>query len=127
MGWDPGWYPPAAVGVADKVGQGVGESERRHRFDERDFVRPQRQRWGRAHRRLLITIGAVLLFALCMMVAFEAGHAYAEGVRTLGGFVDHLGEMREHFLGGGNAEDMNGAGWLWHPAKLLAKAAGWLW
>jgi hypothetical protein len=57
---------------------------------------------------LVVTILAVAAYTVVM---FEAGHAYAEGVRSVGGFIDHLGEMRETYLGA----------WLWRAPTA------WLW
>lgn len=99
--------------VAQEIGEGLAHGQRR-RLDtapEYTIVRTEDTgsplvRWASAHK-LLVTIAALVLFVLCMVCAFEAGHAYAEGVRTVGGFVDHLNMMRESILA--RLPD----GWMW--------------
>lgn len=49
-----------------------------------------RRLWARRWFRIVLaSVAALVLLA----VGFEAGHAYAEGVRTLPQFIDHLREM----------------------------------
>lgn len=67
-------------------------------FDSRLSIRQRATRWAREHRPL-VALAILAAWAITLGFAFEAGHAYSEGVRSLSGFADHLGEMYEHYLG----------------------------
>jgi hypothetical protein len=107
------WLDPHLPGDVQTVPRPVEQ------IDERALREPTRRerlvRWLSEHK-LLVTIAAALLFLASLALAFEAGHAYAEGVRSLGGFVEHLGGMYDHYFG--DEQPMVG-GWRW--------AYAWLW
>lgn len=91
----------------------VGELRPDRDFDAivREPTRRERTvRWASEHK-LIVTAIAVLAFVASLLVAFELGHAYAEGARSLPAFAEHLGEMINTYVGA----------WLWRAPQA------WLW
>jgi len=64
-------------------------------------------------RRIRWALVAVVALAwlLTIVLAFEIGHAYAEGARSLPAFGEHLGDMYDAYVGA----------WLWRAPTA------WLW
>src|SRR5215218_3329875 len=75
---------------------------------DRDDVPAAPVRWSRRHPAITVAL-VVLAWLLTIAVAFEVGHAYAEGVRSVGALGDHLS--------GGRFGSMH----------AVAKLDAWLW